>query len=57
MGRRRQKHKGRKRPKHWHRGAGEARRWAVLRLPDVGSGADPTSGAPQPRNRRKGATP
>jgi hypothetical protein len=54
---RRQKHKGRKRPKHWHRGAGEARRWAALRLPEVGSGADPTTGAPQPRGRKKGATP
>jgi hypothetical protein len=52
--RRRQKHKGPKRPKHWHRGAGEARRWARIRLPDVGSGADPTTGLPEPNPRRKG---
>jgi hypothetical protein len=58
---RRQKHKGLKRPKHWrrhwHRGPGEALRWARVRLPDVRSGAYPTTGHPQLRNRRKGTTP
>ena len=38
----RQHHKGLKRPRHWHRGKGEARRWAHLRLPDLETGADPT---------------
>lgn len=53
MTRRRQKHKGLKRPKSWHRGAVEARRWAATQLPDVGSGANPTAGTPRPR-RSKG---
>lgn len=51
-----QKGKGHKRRKQWHRGRGEAQRWQLLRLPDVGSGADPTSGGPEPvhRSRRSG---
>jgi hypothetical protein len=53
--RRTQKHKGRKRPKHWHRGQSEARRWQATQLPDVGSGADPTAGAPTPVHRARPA--
>jgi hypothetical protein len=45
---RRQHHRGKKRLKAWHRGRGEARRWARSVLPDVGSGADPTAGQPGP---------
>jgi hypothetical protein len=41
---RRQHHRGKKRLKGWHRGRGEARRWARSVLPDVQSGADPTTG-------------
>lgn len=44
----RQKGKASKRPKHWHRGKSEAERWAAVNLPDVGSGADPTTGVPIP---------
>ncbi len=53
MATRRQKGKHRKRAKAWHRGAGEARRWSALALPDVASGADPTTAQPVPhRNGR-----
>lgn len=47
-GQRRQKPKGRKRPREWHRGQGEADRWDATPLPDVASGADPTTGEPMP---------
>lgn len=52
----RQHHKGKKRMKSWHRGQSEARLWARVELPDLGTGAEPTSGQPQPihRNRRTG---
>lgn len=48
-----QKGKGNKRRKSWHRGKAAARHQAraLDRLPDVGSGADPTEGAPQPLRR------
>lgn len=52
---RRQKHKDRKRPKHWHRGQTEATRWQAIELPDVATGADPTTGTPRPL-RRNGTT-
>jgi hypothetical protein len=50
----RQHFKGKKRMKSWHRGHGEARRSEAAQrsLPDVGSGADPTAGAPVGLNRR-----
>lgn len=49
----RQHHKGKKRPKTWHRGRTEVARWRrVADLPDLGSGADPTSGAPTPLRRQ-----
>ena len=44
-----QKGKRGKRRKNWHRGRGEARRWEAVQLPDVGSGADPTTGVPIPQ--------
>lgn len=50
-----QKHKSWKRPRSWHRGPVEARRWHATALPDVGSGADPTAGTPR-RLRRNGTT-
>jgi hypothetical protein len=49
----RQKGKGHKRPKAWHRGAGEARLWRSADLPDVATGADPTAGAPTPLTNRR----
>jgi hypothetical protein len=53
MGHRRQKGKGSKRLKSWHRGRGEARRWRTVarRLPELGTGADPTAGEPVPYPR------
>lgn len=48
----RQKHKSKKRPKTWHRGRAEARLWSASELPDVGSGADPTQGRPDPLRRQ-----
>lgn len=48
----RQHHRGKKRPKNWHRGKTEGRRWARNELPDLGTGADPTSGAPTPLRRK-----
>lgn len=47
--------KGKKRPRHYHRGRGEARRWARVdrRWPDLDTGADPTLAEPV-RLRRKG---
>lgn len=45
---RRQHFKGRKRLKSWHRGQAEGRRWARTALPDLNTGADPTTGTPQP---------
>jgi len=53
---RRQHHKGRKRLKSWHRGQVEATRWRRILLPDLGTGADPTAGAPRPihQSRRTG---
>lgn len=52
----RQKGKGNKRKKSWHRGRGESRRFAktMRQLPDVGSGADPTTGAPIPLRKDSG---
>lgn len=49
----RQKGKGNKRRKSWHRGGSEARRWQRTQLPEVDSGADPTEAEPLPL-RRKG---
>lgn len=50
----RQHHRGKKRPKSWHRGKGEARHWDAQRdLPDLGTGADPTSGQPTPLRRNQ----
>lgn len=48
---RRQHGKGLKRQRGWHRGRAFGR-WAARQrpLPDVGSGADPTVGAPQVGN-------
>jgi hypothetical protein len=49
-----QKAKAKRRPKHWHQGH------ELVELPEVGSGADPTSGEPTPcreadrRHRRGG---
>lgn len=54
MSKGRHKPKGLKRRKNWHRGKGEARRWQRTELPDVGSGADPTTGAPTPLRRDGG---
>lgn len=51
---RRQHFKGKKRMKGWHRGRTEAGRWARTQLPDVGSGADPTTGTPAPLRRTGG---
>jgi hypothetical protein len=34
-------------PEHSHGGRGEAGQWPTTRLPDVGSGAGPTTGAPR----------
>lgn len=53
---RRQKGKGSKRRKRWHRGRGEARLFdrALTELPDVASGADPTTGEPIPLRRDSG---
>lgn len=48
------KPKSRKRPRRWHHGAREARRWDAIDLPDVASGADPTTGTPT-RAKRDGA--
>lgn len=53
---RRQKGKGYKRSRSWHRGRSEAFRWRSVRLPDVRSGADPAAGAPRAL-RRNGTTP
>jgi hypothetical protein len=52
----RQKGKGSKRKKGWHRGRVEADLFEELmaRLPDVNSGADPTEGAPVPLRRDSG---
>lgn len=50
---RRQHFKGKKRMKSWHRGRSEARRWVRTLLPDLGSGADPTEGAPTPLHTGK----
>lgn len=49
-----QKGKSKKRPKSWHRGHVEARAFKKNELPDVGSGADPTSGVPKPVSNSKG---
>lgn len=43
-----QKGKKHKRRKSWHRGKSEARNWRRVQLPELGSGADPTEGAPTP---------
>lgn len=53
---RRQKGKGSKRRKSWHRGPTEARRLAkaLQRLPDLHTGADPTQAAPTPLRRDSG---
>jgi hypothetical protein len=53
-----QKGKHRKRAKGWHRGHSEARHGQQVQLPEVDSGADTTSGQPQPvhRNRPAGNT-
>ncbi len=40
--------RNRKRPKNWHRGQREDWLHLHTQLPDVGSGADPTTGAPIP---------
>lgn len=55
MARRPQHGKGHKRKRSWHRGRGEARDWAATALPDVGTGADPTTATPVPL-RRTGKT-
>lgn len=49
----RQKGKGRKRRKAWHRGTVEAWRWekALRGLPVVGTGTDPAEGGPGPLRR------
>ncbi len=47
----RQKGKGAKRRKGWHRGRVEGRRWLHSQIPDVRSGADPTTGTPSPPRR------
>lgn len=46
----RQAGKGKKRRKSWHR-RGEEKRFYRDPLPEVGSGADPTAGAPIPLAR------
>jgi hypothetical protein len=53
---RRQKGKGSKRRKSWHRGHPELERFdkAMRRLPDVKSGGDPTEGRPEPLRRDGG---
>lgn len=48
----RQKGKGYKRRKSWHRGRAEAERWVRTRLPEVDSGANPTDGTPNPLRRQ-----
>lgn len=49
-----QKGKGGKRRRDWHHGKGsEAHRHDPIMWPDLGTGADPTSGAPQPIRRKK----
>jgi hypothetical protein len=55
MSRRQQHGKGRKRRRSWHRGSGEAQRWASTELPDLGTGTPP-NGEPNPvhLNRRCG---
>jgi len=55
---RRQKGKGSKRRKGWHRGQVEADRLerALRLLPDVCSGADPTDGEPVPLRRDSGSS-
>jgi hypothetical protein len=50
----RQHFKGSKRLRRWHRTGAEDRRFARTRLPDVGSGADPTAGVPIPVRRGPG---
>lgn len=55
QGRRPQKGKSRKRGSHWHTQDDSPiiRRYVDgPQLPDVGSGADPTAGAPRPLRRR-----
>jgi hypothetical protein len=52
-GRREQRSKGRKRPRSWHRGQGEADRWKTIELPDLGTDTPPT-GAPIPVHRNRG---
>jgi hypothetical protein len=54
--RRRQHGKGSKRPKHWHRGHGEARRWADIEhgWPELDTDADPVPAAPVPLRRDSG---
>jgi hypothetical protein len=54
MARRRQKGKGTKRPKSWHRGRPEARRWTHTQLPALDTGADPTTGGPTPLHHQRG---
>lgn len=49
----RQHHKGKKRPRSWHRGEVEARHWRGLALPDLATGADPTAGEPTPVHRAR----
>lgn len=49
----RQHHKGMKRPRSWHRGQTEARHWRRLDLPDLRTGADPTTGEPTPVHRQR----
>lgn len=50
----RSKPRGKKRPRRWHRGQGEADLWDASQIPDVRSGADPTKGAPTPLSNAKG---
>jgi hypothetical protein len=52
---RRQHHRGKKRPRSWHRGKSEHARWQRFgqQLPELGTGADPTTAEPV-RLRRKG---
>jgi hypothetical protein len=45
------KPKGHKRPKSWHRGQVESHRWQAVDLPEVDSGANPTTGKPAPWRR------
>ena len=48
--------KGKKRPRDWHARLSEERAWAAILLPEVDSGADPTTGEPVPvhKHRRTG---